>query len=117
MKNLRRHLGPGYTDYPAKRAGEYLGDKVFKLIMWVICCGLWAGAYCIGLHVFNFTRSNFSEGAKEMTVSEIFMRPASLGVYGFGCFIIFLMVMKSRRGEKRIVRHRRATASERRGER
>ena len=106
MRNLRRHLGPGYTEYPAKRLAEFFGDKLFKVIMWIICCILWAGVYYIALAVVNMNRMNFIEGAKEMTCTELFLTPGGLGVYGAGCLIILYIVHKSRRGEKRI-RHQR----------
>ena len=102
MRNLRRHLGPGYTEYPAKRIAEFFGDKLFKVVMWIICCILWAGVYHIALAVVNMNRMNFIEGAKEMTTTELFRTPASMAVYGAGCMIILYIVHKSRRGEKRI---------------
>ena len=106
MRNLRRHLGPGYTDYPAKRVGEYLGDKLFKLIMWLVCCILWAGAYYILISVVNFNRANFLEKAEEMTNAELYMTPGALAGYGFGCLILLFIVLRARRGEKRINRNR-----------
>lgn len=106
MRNLRRHLGPGYTDYPAKLIGEYLGDKLFKLVMWIVCCFLWAGAYYILISVVNFNRANFQQGAKEMTNAELFVTPGGLAGFGFGCLIILFIVLRARRGEKRISRRR-----------
>ena len=106
MRNLRRHLGPGYTDYPAQRVGEYLGDKLFKLVMWIICCFLWSGAYYILISVVNFNRATFLENAKEMTTAELCMTPGSLAGFGFGCLILLFVVLRSRRGEKRINRNR-----------
>lgn len=106
MRNLRRHLGPGYTDYPAKRIGEYLGDKLFKLVMWIICCLLWSGVYCIMLSVVNFNRATFLEGAKEMTLAELFLTPGALAGFGGGCLVVLFIVLRSRRGEKRISRNR-----------
>lgn len=104
MRNLRRHLGPGYTDYPAKRIGEYLGDKLFKLVMWIICCLLWSGVYYVMLSVVNFNRANFLENAKEMTSGELFMSPGGLLGFGAGCFILLFVVLRARRGEKRMIR-------------
>ena len=102
MKNLRRHLGPGYTEYPAKRIAEFFGDKIFKVVMWIICCILWAGVYYIALAVVNMNRVNFMEGAKEMTNTELFFTTGGLSVYGAGCLILLYVVHVSRRGEKRI---------------
>ena len=106
MRNLRRHLGPGYTEDPAKRIGEYLGDKIFKVIMWIVCCILWAGAYYIVISVVNFNRATFQEGAKEMTNAELYMTPGALTVYGAGCLVLLFIVHRARRGEKRIDRNR-----------
>jgi glucan phosphoethanolaminetransferase (alkaline phosphatase superfamily) len=102
MRNLRRHLGPGYTEYPAKRIAEFLGDKLFKVVMWIVCCVLWAGVYYIALAVVNMNRTNFMENAKKMTNTELFFTPGGLSVYGAGCLILLYIVHKSRRGEKRI---------------
>lgn len=104
MKNRRRHLGPGYTDYPAKRIGEFFGDKIFKVIMWLVCCILWSGVYYIAIAVVNMNRVNFMEGAKPMTNMELYMTPGGLGAFGAGCLILLYVVHKSRRGEKKVRR-------------
>ncbi len=104
MKNRRRHLGPGYTDYPAKKIAEFLGDKLFKLIMWVICCVLWSGVYYIAIAIVNKNRALFMEGAKPMTNAELYVTPGSLAAFGAGCLILLYVVLKSRQGEKKIRR-------------
>ena len=104
MRNRRRHLGPGYTDYPAKQLGEYLGDKLFKLVMWGICCLLWGGVHYILVSIVNFNRTNFLENARKMTNAELFVTPGSLCVFGVGCLILLFVVLRARRGEKRISR-------------
>ena len=102
MRNLRRLLGPGYTEYPAKRIAEFFGDKLFKIVMWIVCCILWSGVYYIAIAVVNMNRSNFMEGAQPKTNMELYLTPGSLGVFGAGCLILLYIVHKSRRGEKRV---------------
>ncbi len=102
MGNWRRHLGPGYTEYPAKRIAEFFGDKLFKLVMWLFCCALWSGVYYVIITVVNMCRTSFLEGAKSMTNAELYITPASLCVFGAGCFVLLVIVNKARRGEKKI---------------
>ena len=104
MKNRRRHLGPGYTDYPAKRIAEFFGDKLFKIVMWIVCCILWSGVYYIAIAVVNMNRTNFVENAKPMTNAELYVTPVSMGVFGAGCLILLYVVHKARRGEKKVRR-------------
>ena len=104
MRNLRRHLGPGYTDYPAKRIAEFFGDKLFKIVMWIVCCILWSGVYYIAIAVVNMNRANFLEGATPKTNMELYLTPGSLWIFGAGCLILLYIVHKARRGEKRVRR-------------
>ena len=102
MKNMRRHLGPGYTEYPAKRLAVFLGDKLFNILMWLACCLLWSGVYYIIIAVVNMNRTNFLEGAQAMTNAELYVTPGSLSAFGVGCLILLFVVKKARRGEKKM---------------
>ena len=105
MKNMRRHLGPGYTEYPAKRIAAFCGDKLFKIFMWIFCCTLWSGVYYVIIAVVNMNRTNFLKDATPMTNAELYTTPGSLCVFGAGCLILLFIVNKARRGEKKIQKH------------
>ncbi len=100
--SLRRQLGPVYTEYPAKQVGDYLGDKLFKLVATIICCALWTGVYYIIIGVVNFNRKNFVENAEEMTTGELFATETSLWVLVACYIVIMIIVFRSRIGEKTV---------------
>lgn len=105
--SLRRKLGPSYTEYPARTIGDYLGDKLTKLVMSAICCAVWTGAYYILIGVLNFNRKNFIEGATEMSTVDLMKQEWSLWALLGSYILITILVFRSRVGEKNLVRKRR----------
>ncbi len=102
----RRHLGPTYESYPARKIGDFLGDKLFKAVATVVCCALWTGVYYILVSVVNFNRRNFLENAKDMSTGELMRTEGGLWTL-LGCyFIILIIVFRSRIGEKTVIRKR-----------
>ena len=99
MKKLRRQLGPSYTTWPARIVGDYLGDKLYKVIMTIFCCALWTVFYFVIVCVVNFCRENFQEGAVEMSNYQCFRTDLSMWILLATYVIIFLIVLRSRRGE------------------
>ncbi len=98
--NRRRHLGSVYTTYPAQEAGNFLGDKVYKIVATVVCCGLWTGAYYILVGVVNFNKKNFMEGAAETSTAELFKSETSLWILLGSYVLIAILVFRSRMGAK-----------------
>ena len=101
MKNRRRHLGPGYTQYPAKRIATFLSEKSIRIVLWLLCCALWSGVYYVAIVIVNMNRNLFGGNAEPMTNSELYCTPISLGVFGAGCLILLRLVHKASRGERR----------------
>ncbi len=102
MNISRRKIGPVYTSYPAKKAAEFLGGKIFKALTSVFCCALWTGVYYIIIGIVNFNLQNASANRQNNTGSaaELFKHPASLAVLGGFYLIIVILVFRSRIGEK-----------------
>ncbi len=102
MNITRRKIGPVYTSYPAKKAAEFLGGKIFKALTSVFCCALWTGVYYIIIGIVNFNLQNAAANRQDNSGSaaELFKHPASLAVLGAFYLIIVILVFRSRIGEK-----------------
>ncbi|MBQ4107193.1 MAG: hypothetical protein IJC73_06410 [Lentisphaeria bacterium] len=100
MKNHRRHIGPAFTSYPAKRVGDSIGNFCFKVIMTILCCLGWTLVHYALVGVVNFCRTHFQEHAIPMTNAECFKTDFSIGVLLFSYLVILYIVMKSKIGRR-----------------
>ena len=97
--NRRCHLGSIYTEYPAKRVGEYLGGKLFKLISAIIGCVLWTAVYALGCVIVNFLNNNILKADPPTEVRQIFMSELSLWILLATDIVVAILVFRSRIGD------------------
>ena len=94
----RKSIGSLYTSYPARTMSLWLGDKLFKIVVSIVCTLLWWGVYYVLLGVVNFNKNTFVEGAKETTVMELFKTDTNMIILGITSVFVCILVFRSRIG-------------------
>ena len=115
MKNLRRHIGPAFTTYPAKLVADSMGNICFKIVMTILCCLGWTLIHYALVGVVNFCRTHFQEHAIPMTTVECFQTDLSVGVLLLSYLVIFVIVLKSKIGRRTEVKTVRSHVSRKTG--
>jgi len=83
--------------YPARIIGEWVGDKIFKIIASTVCTLLWCGVYYVLLGVVNFNKNKFMKGATQTTVAELYKTDGSLIFLGISSAVVCIYVFRSSR--------------------
>jgi ribose/xylose/arabinose/galactoside ABC-type transport system permease subunit len=103
----RKTIGPVYASYPARDVGEWLGDKIYKIIASTVCMLLWWGVYYVLIGVVNFNRNNFVEDVEELNVEDLFKHDISLIVLGITSAFVWIYVFRTRIGDRQTRKKRR----------